>query len=490
MKMPKNSHKIQPQKGSQTEFFKRANITELAYLGEVGGGKSFCILLDALGLQYKTPAIENPEYRAVIFRKNYTEIAELVKISKQIYAAPPLNGEFVMSRRGEPGQTWMFPSGAKIWFSYIDSQEAAEIWQGYQLHYAAFDEVTYISPESYLYIFSRLRSTIPELFTRMRCTGNVIGPYASFYRKRFVDALAPGEIGYFGQDPEHDILQNPAGIKYDKKTDDTITRSWVPSKLKENKYLATDKTYIAGIQQLGKKKADALLHADWDYAHGTFFSEFDLLKNEADPFSIPEEWELFSAGDPGYAAATAFILMARDFSGNVYVLFTYGDEGIGAKQHAQAIHRRISSFKYTGGRLPQYSAWDPAAWAKRDRHALIANELTFADFLEEQMPSITFKRAQNDRIQGWWAIKNLMAENRLFIFKDYNKLLIEQLIDTVPDEKNPEDIDRKTSSTKHYLDALRYGIMSIDTPIKAPEPQKSEGIWNTEDYEEKDIRTW
>jgi len=56
-------------------------------MGGAGSGKSYIMLWDALGLNdtINGPRIYLPYYRALLYRKQYKQLSELIDKSKQIY---------------------------------------------------------------------------------------------------------------------------------------------------------------------------------------------------------------------------------------------------------------------------------------------------------------------------------------------------------------------------------------------------------------------
>jgi hypothetical protein len=490
LKIPVNSQIIRPQAGGQLSYFKKFKVDEVLFGGAAGPGKSWSLIIDALGLQYKNTkvgktAVEISDYRAVIFRRKTTQLAQLIKEARRYYLVSPFNAEYVAKRTGAPGASFIFPSGATIYFAHLENTDDVENHQGQEYGFVGFDELSQFTLYQYTYLLTRLRTTIPHFHTRMRATTNPTGAGLIWVKKRFINynstKLEPSKVYYFKHDFENDMDENPAGIMTEKGDPEAKSRCFVPGTLYENKILMNnDPNYELNIKAMGKRMTAALLLGDWDAFAGSFFDEYNKDKL-IDPFKIDSQWELFAGLDPGYSSATGFILMARDFVGDVYCLFSYKVSKRSPDQHAKDIRERIKGFPYTD-RFPEYCATDPSGWAKRDRNALISNELTFVRFFETILPEIYFKRGINDRVSGWWSIKQLMGANKFFIFKGFNDSLTDELLAAEADEKNPEDIDKETSSTFHLLDTLRYGIMSIQTPDKIEEEKglRSDDIWSVE----------
>ena len=83
--MPAQSREIlwTPGTNARQADFLAADEDEVLYGGAAGGGKSDAILIDALGLQQN--AIEYKQYQAVLFRRTFKELSDLIDRSKELY---------------------------------------------------------------------------------------------------------------------------------------------------------------------------------------------------------------------------------------------------------------------------------------------------------------------------------------------------------------------------------------------------------------------
>ncbi len=108
---------LAPQKGTQEDFILSA-ADIVFYGGAAGSGKSHALLLDPL--QY----IDDPNYYAVMFRQNTTQLdGSLWPAAKAMYA--PFN-----VRVKEKEKIIIFPSGARIKFAYMELEKHADAHQG------------------------------------------------------------------------------------------------------------------------------------------------------------------------------------------------------------------------------------------------------------------------------------------------------------------------------------------------------------------------
>ena len=82
--------------------------------GSAGGGKSDALVVDALGLGLPLQSVAQPEYRALILRRTYGELKEIVDRTRALYPQVCPGAMFNQQER-----EWRFPSGARIELSYL-----------------------------------------------------------------------------------------------------------------------------------------------------------------------------------------------------------------------------------------------------------------------------------------------------------------------------------------------------------------------------------
>ena len=139
---------ISAQEGFQSDFL--SSPADLAIGGgAAGAGKSFALLMESLR------HTGNPDFGGAIFRKTYPQIkapGALWDTSMKIYPVPG----------GQPMESsyeWRFPSGSKIKFSHLEYEKNVLDWQGSQIPFIGFDELTHFTEYSFFYLLSRNRST-------------------------------------------------------------------------------------------------------------------------------------------------------------------------------------------------------------------------------------------------------------------------------------------------------------------------------------------
>jgi Terminase large subunit, T4likevirus-type, N-terminal len=146
---PQNQpQEIRPQPGPQTTFLScPADIA--IYGGAAGGGKTWALLIDALR-HYEVTG-----YTAVIFRRTFPEIVApgaLWTESEGLYALTGATPKLGV-------REWRFPNGAVIAMRHLQHDQDRLAWQGAQVAWIGFDELTHFSADQFWYLLSRNRST-------------------------------------------------------------------------------------------------------------------------------------------------------------------------------------------------------------------------------------------------------------------------------------------------------------------------------------------
>jgi hypothetical protein len=140
---------ISPQEGYQMKALSSSADIVIGG-GAAGVGKTFCLLLEPLR------HINNPNFGGVIFRRTKPQIrAEggLWDASYKLYT------EVNNTIPKESVLEWHFEEGSKIKFSHLEHEKNIYDWQGSEIPFIGFDELTHFSKKMFFYLLTRNRST-------------------------------------------------------------------------------------------------------------------------------------------------------------------------------------------------------------------------------------------------------------------------------------------------------------------------------------------
>lgn len=145
--MPADLTEIRPQPGPQSDFL--SSSADIAiYGGAAGAGKSWAILAEPLR------HVAKPDFGGVVFRRDRQQVTNeggLWDEARSIY--PLLN-----ARPNNSDLFYEFPSGSTIGFAGLQYETDVLKWQGSQIAYLGFDELTHFTEYQFFYMLSRNRS--------------------------------------------------------------------------------------------------------------------------------------------------------------------------------------------------------------------------------------------------------------------------------------------------------------------------------------------
>ena len=255
---------IGPQPGPQTDFLSAwADI--VFYGGAAGGGKTFGLLLDPMREYH------NPEFGGVIFRKTNVQVKiegglwdESMKIYGRLGGRPNLNA-----------MSWKFPSTMSISFANLEYESDVLNYQGAQMPWIGFDEVTHFSKAQFFYMMSRNRS-VSGFRPCIRATCN---PDPDSWVREFLDWwIGPdgyplkeraGKVRFFirinddivwanSVEELHKIYGNGAEIQ-------PKSVCFIPAKLEDNKILMEkDPSYAGSLLALSRVDRLRLKEGNWN----------------------------------------------------------------------------------------------------------------------------------------------------------------------------------------------------------------------------------
>ena len=456
---------------TQMEMLRRGE-DEVFVGGSAGGGKSEALVINPLR------QVHIPHYRALILRKTYKELEELLGKAERYYPKA-----FPRARFNGSKYTWSFPSGAKIEFGNMEHEKDKYKYQGRAFDTIEFDELTHFQFSEYIYLSSRNRPNGPGTHVSRMSSGNPGGVGHGWVKDRFVAAAKPGERIW-----ERVEIVFPDGHVEVQH----LSRVFIPSSLFDNKALMdNDPAYRARLAAMPEKERDALLYGNWDSYAGMFFDDFRITpdirmaaamgfeESEAqlqrekrfvhviDPFEIPDDWKIYRSFDWGSRRPFSVGWWAVDYDDVAYrILEMYGcsdapNTGLrwDAEKVADEIRKIENEHRWLKGKHINAVA-DTAIWIE-DGGPSIAERMA--------KHGVFFNRADKERLPGWDQVHHRLGfdENgfpMMYIFRN-----CKAFIRTIPtlqyDDTKVEDLD--TEGEDHVADEVRYFCMA--RPIK-PRP--------------------
>ena len=451
-----------PQK-RQCDFMKRDEY-EVLYGGAAGGGKSDALIIEALR------QVENPAYRAIIFRKTFPQLRELILKSLRYYKKA-----YPAAQYHSTEHYWRFPSGARIYFGSMPNRDSYINYQGLSFSFIGFDELTHFSQEEYEYLISRNRADGEGLRVYIRSTANPGGIGHGWVKERFIE----------GKEPDKTYVYKSTVMDKEGHTIEIErSRAFVPSSVFDNQALLNnDPNYIANLGMLPEAQKKALLYGDWNSFSGQVFTEWrnapeaKAFTHVIEPFEIPHSWRRYRSFDFGYAKPFAVQWWAVDYDGRAYLYRQlYGctdNPNTGLKWQPTDIAKKIREIEDVcekGHKITGIA--DPSIWDESR-----GSDGTVIRMMERE--GVYFEKGKNDRLSGKMQMHYRLA------FDDEGKAMMyvfstcRHFIRTLPllvyDGVNVEDID--TTQEDHDYDAARYFFM--ENPIKPMQKKtEAEKVWN------------
>lgn len=261
-------------------FHDSDGVFEGLFGGAAGPGKSSALLMASAQFAHE------PTFAGLILRRTFADLSKpgaIMDRAKEWWI--PLG-----VRWQEQSHTFTFPSGAKVAFGYLQHAHDHLQYQGSELQFTGWDELTQFPSESqYLYIArSRVRRNMQARHIPLRSlsASNPGGPGHQWVRDRFVDPDAP--------------------------------HFFLPGRLRDNPFIDQD-AYVESLMHLHPTVREQLLNGDWsardpgDYFRKEWFGP--LLDPERDRWDdnacVRVRWWDLAASEKEDAARTAGVLMAR-----------------------------------------------------------------------------------------------------------------------------------------------------------------------------------
>lgn len=253
---------IRPQPGPQEKFLS-TSADICFYGGAAGGGKTFALLMEPLR------HYNNPDFSGVIFRRNSVQIRNaggLWDESLKLYTL--LNGY-----AREHTLDWHFPSGMSMKFGHLQLERTIYDWQGSQIPFIGFDEITHFSEKQFWYMLSRNRSSSGVSgYVRATCNPEAdswVAKLISWWIDEETGLAIPERRGVIRWFVRIDDVTHWADTKQElieKFGNESIPKSFtfISASLKDNQILMEkDPSYLSNLMAQSKVERARLLDGNW-----------------------------------------------------------------------------------------------------------------------------------------------------------------------------------------------------------------------------------
>ena len=454
---------------AKQRLFHASKSNEILYGGAAGGGKSYAICWDA-----SMRCLKYPGTSAYLFRRTYPELEQtLIKTMRMI--VPETLGKYYSGNH-----EMQFVNGSVARFCHLSDEGDVIKYQGAEIQWLYFDELTHFSESMYNYIKTRLRAPL-RLGVKpcVRCASNPGGPGHGWVKARFVDSTDVGT---------HTVIKDTeiTGRDGQKKTMKSVCE-YIPATVYDNPHI--DDIYIVELQNKPSKLRDALLYGKWDAFEGQAFPEFTndpehykdgLHTHVIDPFDIPLHWTRYVSFDHGFSRPFSFGAWAVDPDGRAYRYKELygckkGEANVGLMLTPGEIAAKLADWlepEFREG-IHVTGIADPAIWDE-------SRGMSVEEQIRKVFSGVTFRKGDNTRMPG-----KMQVHERLRFDEDGRPMMYifsncTDFIRTIPtlcyDEHKVEDID--TAGEDHIYDETRYFLMSRPLAPKIVAPKPKRRAWN------------
>lgn len=455
---------------------------QVLFGGSLAGGKTELLLKHLVDVCSLIPGV-----KVLIIRKSFPQMVEIeqrlrLRIPKQI--ATLNKSDHVMTFKH---------NDAEIHLGYLDSDDAAERFQGHQYAVITFDELTHYDQSWVDRVTERLRDPEREalmatygLRVRMLAASNPGSRGHSWVKERFVDPAPDGEVF---EVPVTDEDGQPMIGKNGKPI--VTTRQFIRSSLWDNPFINPDR-YLASMGEMDPERKRAMIYGDWSIPAGTRFPQFrervHVIKPEDFPIPVVGAVRVvgvdYGTNDP-FAA-----VWAAKVGDTIVVYRDHVQDGLAASQQAA----RVLELESDEERLHSdvTVALDPNAWARNPAYGGVkitpgSDEAplgSIANFFRGALGDRVVK-GWNPRVQGWAIFDELLVEKdtgmvsedgtpvklpRILIYDTCRELI--RFMSSAPRAKrDPQDVDCFVAGTmiatpegERPIEEIRVGDY-VDTPM-------------------------
>ncbi len=465
---------IRPQKGPQERFL--ATAADICiYGGAAGGGKTYGLLLEPL--RY----IKNPLFNAVIFRRDYTQVTSpggLWESSRMIYSY--VQGSCPLKT---PKLHWEFKSGATVTFAHLGRDDDCDGWQGSQIAFIGFDELTHFSEYIFFYMLSRNR-TMCGVKPYVRATCN---PDADSWVAEFIKWWIDQDTGYaipersgkirwmvrlneaiywFDSRKEAVMAAMENGIEEREAATMPKSVTFIASTLQDNKILMkNDPGYLANLQALALVERERLLKGNWKIkaAAGLMFKRTKVNMLESLPTDVvlwARAWDLAATsededGDPAY---TAGVLIGKRKNGR-YIVADVINRRLDSAEVRELVRMTCIADRAKHGRVVTRLPQDPGQAGKDQAQSFLK---FLSGFTVKVLPESGDKVTRAEPFSAQWlGLEGMDKGNVDVLVADWNEMYFNQM-ENFPQSKFKDMVDASSSAFSEIESGMTYSAPPTD----------------------------
>ena len=408
---------------------------EVLEAGSAGSGKSDDLLISALMSMQWSGA------NALILRRKFVDLERsLIQRSHVLFKG---RGHYDGQHK-----RWKFAEDRFIEFGHCQTQKDVDNYYSAQYSFIGIDQVEQFLLDQYLFFFSRVRTTNPEIRCKIMSTANPVGVGKNWLAQRFWikgDDIRPPNKAY--------VVKEEIILPDGEKKEFEYYRAYIPSLVFDNPYIMkNDPQYLMRLSQLPESKRKALMYGDWNAFEGAFFMEWNERTHVCEPFDIPLNWKRSISFDWGYSDPTCIGWFAENpHTGQIYL---YREVKI---DHTLDIDvARLIAERSEGEDI--YCIFYPWDLDFKNPQTGISMKERMEDTWRDMGKRYYLKVANKDRLNGWSAVRHLLSlredkKPRMQVFKTC-KYIVDSFPIQVHDSNNSEDLD--TLGDDHGVDCVRY----------------------------------
>lgn len=321
---------LRPQEGPQRAFME-SEADLVIFGGAAGGGKSHGLLLEAA--RY----VDRRGFRGVVFRRTSPQITAgggLWDASGAIY--PRVRAKANISAR-----EWRFPRGGRLAFRHLQHESDIYDWQGAELAFIGWDELTHFTERQFFYLLSRNRTTCGiRPYVRATCNPDA-GSWVKAFLQWWIDPVTgypdPDRIGvlrwFYRVEDElnwYGSREEAEAAHPDLAVDSSpLSVTFIPAKLSDNAILcAKDPGYRAKLKALSWVERARLLDGNWNATASDGLFRAEWFPPAVEESALPAVWkqtvrawdlaatEQKDSNDPDWLAG---VKMGKDGEGRYWV---------------------------------------------------------------------------------------------------------------------------------------------------------------------------